>query len=239
MRTFRQFILSLTLLLPFSLQAQNGLIVSFKGGRPFNATQVGLKLGPIAPYGAIGFLNYNQKYNYEGTYYLNNWETDQLYLRERYESHFELNAKLLIPYVGTKLYLVQSALKAYLFGEAFLIIPSIKGKSQRENVYYNPDGTIDFIDKYDDYFDSEQEKRIEDALDFMGIAGGFGVEHPFSEHFSVGGEFGYRLLMNTIEWEDEWVDEWDGRVWEREEWSSKLELAIGGTFTNLTLNYYF
>ena len=227
------------LMVPVSLPAQRGLTVSFKSRWPVNGTSIGLKLGPLAAYGGVDLVRLAFQSDYESTYYHRDWETDRLYRSSEYESEYDIKARLAIPQAGLKFYAVQSSLKAYLFGEVFLILPSVEGKDKGKDVNYNPDGTIAWIDEWDDTLDKKEVKQIEDILDFFGLVGGFGIEYPLSEQFSIGGEFGFRHIANTFVSDDEWVDEWDGTIYSKETWKQQVEMSLGSTFTSLTLNYTF
>ena len=77
------------------------------------------------------------------------------------------------------------------------------------------------------------------ALNFWGITLGFGLEYPFSEQFSIGGEFGFRYFTNSATNEGSNVDEYDREVHWKEKWENKIDAALGITYTLLSLNYYF
>ncbi len=103
-----------------------------------------------------------------------------------------------------------------------LCIPSVDGRSEGKETEYNPDGSIDWIDEWDNKLTKDDKKMIKDALDFVGLKAGFGAEYFFNEHVSIGGEFGLRLLF--YKYQDEGTDEdiYDGGVGYRKKRKDKL-----------------
>ncbi|MBA7642543.1 MAG: hypothetical protein GH143_08970 [Calditrichaeota bacterium] len=236
------------LMIPVSLPAQRGLTVSFKSRWPVNGTSIGLKLGPLAAYGGVDLVRLAGNFESTSTTYDREWyydyETEQseysdLFLRHQSTSSFKGAALLIIPHVGVKFYLMQSALNAYLFGNGRLIIPSVEGRSQGWWKDYDPDGNVMDQDSWDDYLTETDRKKIHDALDFIGLTLGFGVEYPLNQHFTVGGEYGITYFTNSWDQKDESIDEWDDMVQWKRQWEQKTKATLGITNTSITLTYYF
>lgn len=68
---------------------------------------------------------------------------------------------------------------------------------------------------------------------------GFGAEYSLADGFSIGGEFGLRLLSNSSLTTDEFIREDDTSIFYK--WEGKLEVKslLSGTFTTLSLNFHF
>ncbi len=236
------------LMVPVLLQAQNGLIVSFKSRWPVNGTSIGLKLGPLAVYGGLDMLKLAADGEQQSTDYGREWYYDDitgeytegnLYKQSESSSVYEGEALLALPHAGVKLYLVNAPLRAYLLGSAFLVVPSVSGRGEGSYTGYSPDGAIEYRDSWKEELEQSDLEQIHDALDFIGLTLGFGIEYPVSEHFAVGGEYGFSFLTNSYHSEDEYVAEWDGVVEWKSVWENKGRAALGITNTSITLNYYF
>ncbi len=233
-------ILSAGLLLsgPF-LYAQDGLFASFRLGAPFSGTSVGLRLGPLAAYGGLDIITFSASFDDESTTYEKDWNTGNLYkYRDRTES-LDGSARLIMPQVGARLHLAGQTVNLYLHGNAQLTIPSVEGHGSYKSIRYNPDGSIAYTDEDDYELTDEDKERIHDVLDFISVSVGFGAEHYFSNHFSIGGEFGLRLFLISFENEGEEEDVYNGSVDWRRQWKTVAETSLGTTYTQFTLNYYF
>lgn len=240
----------LVIIIPLFCNAKSGLWFSFKTGYPLAGSSVGLKLGPLAPYGGIDIFHFgfNLQSDYtswdSGWFYNDNthqWELSELYKDHERESSLEGSATLFAPHAGARFYLKQNPLKLYLKADLMLLLPSIDGINKGERTWYNPDGTIDYHERWSDKISKADRKNIQDALDFIIFTPGVGVEYPFSEHFALGGEFGMRLIFNSAEYadDDEYYDEYDDLVYWKEKWSATIATTIGITYTAITLNYIF
>ncbi|MFH1250900.1 MAG: hypothetical protein V1715_07370 [bacterium] len=218
---------------PVLLCAKSGITASFKTGFPLSGTSIGLKLGPLNPYCGLDIARISGNYESSRTYWDTDWYTDVFYKESEYSSSFEGSAMLFIPHVGLKM----NFWKAYILGELMLCMPAIEGRSKGKDIEYDPDGSIDWIDEWDDKLSKDDKKMIKDALDFIGLKAGFGAEYFFNEHVSIGGEFGLRLLFNS--YKDEGADEdiYDGVVEYRRKWKDHLSTTLGVTYTSFSLNF--
>ncbi len=229
--------------------AKSGLWFSFKTGYPLAGSSVGLKLGPLAPYGGIDIFHFGFKLEDEYTSWDRDWiwnpgnydyELSELYIDYEREMTMEGSATLFAPHMGLRFYLKQNPLKLYAKADLMLLIPSIDGESTSEETWWNYDNTIDDHYKDTDKISDSDREDIHDALDFIFFTPGIGAEYPFSEHFSVGGEFGIRFIFNSIEYDGDYEDEdYDGTVYWKEKWATTVSTTIGITYTSITLNYIF
>lgn len=223
--------------------AQNGLFFSFKSGFPLSGTVVGLKLGPLAPFAGLDIArvsgSFEEKYtswSTESEWLGDHYEYGDLYRDYRRESTFDGSLLLIVPHAGARFYLS----KFYLIGDMMIVLPSVEGRDKGTRIYYDSDGNIDDFDEWDDKLEKEDKKLINDALDFVVLTAGIGVEFPFSSQFSIGGEYGFRMAMNTFEdsGEESSEDEF-GQIRWKDEWEDKISMSLGITYTAFTLNFYF
>jgi len=212
---------------------KSGLTASFKTGFPLSGSSFGLKLGPLNPYCGFDIARISGNYEYNSTNWSQAWFTEELFLESDYHSSIEGSALLLIPHLGLKMNLW----KAFILGEAMLCLPSIDGKSKGKDIQYLSDGTVEYIDEWDEKLSKDDKKMIKDALDFIGLKLGFGAEYFLNEHVSIGGEFGIRLLLNSFDQKDTSEDVDNGIVYYREKWSEKLSASLGVTYTSFSLNF--
>lgn len=220
--------------------AQNGLFFSFKSGFPLSGTVVGLKLGPLAPFGGLDIARVNGSFEEKFTSWRldsewvgDHYEYGDLYMDYTRESTFDGSLLLIVPHAGARFYLS----KFYLIGDMMIVLPLVEGRDKGTRIYYDSDGNIDDFDEWDDNLEKE---LINDALDFVVLTAGIGVEFPFSSLFSIGGEYGFRMIMNTIEDSGEEISEDEiGQIRWKDEWEDKISMSLGVTYTAFTMNFYF
>ncbi len=241
----------ISMIVPITLQAQkSGLTVSFKSHGPINGTSVGIKLGPLAVFGGLDIARISAEFESSSTSYHTDWYYDSqtgdyvrspIYKYYESSSSFMGSALLAIPHVGGKLFLSQSPLISYIFGAGRMVIPSVEGSVEEERRWYDVDGDLIDSDDFTEELEESDKEQIYDALDFIGITLGFGVEYPlFGENFTVGGEYGLMFFSNSYFYEGESTNEDDDGIviWKRE-WEDRIKGDLGITNTSITLNYYF
>lgn len=183
-------------------------------------------MGPLNPYGGLDIARVSGSFESSRTDSEYDWSENKLYRSYDRSSTFDGSALLFIPHAGLKFYFW----KTYLLGDLSLCIPAVEGKDKGKRTYYNPDGTIYDIDKWED------KKKINDALNFVGLTLGFGIEFPLSEKVSIGGEYGIRLIFNSYIDEGSDQDDDDPPYWE-EKWEDKISATLGVTYTSFSLNF--
>ncbi len=163
-----------------------------------------------------------------------------LYKDYERESTLSGSATLFAPHAGLRFYLKQNPLKLYVKAN-LLLLPSINGESKYERTWYDQDGNVTYHDRDKDEMSDSDKEDIHDALDFVFFMPGVGVEYPFSDHFSIGGEFGLRFIFNKMEYkgEDKGYDDYDDITYWKEKWSEMISATVGITYTSITLNYIF
>ncbi len=90
-----------------------------------------------------------------------------------------------------------------------------------------------------DYLSEDDEKLLEDLLDFWVINPALGAEYSFSHKFSLGGEFGFRLLFASgklAKWGDYYFL-YSGTNLPNN--GSKVHLDVNRTYTAICLNFRF
>ena len=146
-----------------------------------------------------------------------------------YSSKTEVSLSVYNLYVGSKLFFQKTNdIKSYFVGEiAKPIVTGIVEQNGKED---------------------ELVQNTLDNLSIWGLKFGFGSEYFFSENFSLGGEFGLRvLIMDTQTEEEDSVSdyrynpntgEYEYVTYTRTE-KTDVDFNFSLTYSVLTLNYYF
>jgi hypothetical protein len=178
--------------------------------------------------------DYDEYYDY---YY------DIYYEHRSIEStEIDASAFILIPHFGIKFLMGSRDVKPFLFGNVFFSIPSVtaESKTRDEEWTYVNDQLVDHeINRDTDELDDETKDLVNDILGFWGITLGGGAEYFFSENFSIGGEFGVRLIFNTVEYSDKTHEEYGPNDSYTEEIDSEISASFKVSYAVFTLNYYF
>ena len=105
-------------------------------------------------------------------------------------------------------------------------------------LFIEPLSVVEMANRWRELQIEEEKEDIHDALNFMVLSVGIGAEYAFSEHFTVGGEYGIRLVMNTVDYSGEDIDDDDPVTW-KETWEDKVSMALGVSYTCFTVNFYW
>ena len=132
----------------------------------------------------------------------------------------DMSASLLIPHLGAKLFLKDyqkaNTVSPYLIGDFFFSLPTIS------------------VDNYT----RAEEDYVNDLLSFWGVGIGFGAEYFFSEHFSVGGEYGLRYLYNGVKEHEETHDDYYYGPYVHKV-NDEFSLAFKLTYAAISANFFF
>ncbi len=240
-------VIILSLILGFTLvgssSGESNLVFGVKPGNMINSAYMGLKIGNLVP--MIGadmmWLSASAKYKHEN---LDSWydSYDDITYKHRDVDTEDLkgSAFLLVPHIGAKLLMGSKDMRPYVFGNLFFSIPSVNAESnsRNESWYYEDGVEVDhYLDTDSDRLDAKTEEVIKDALSFWGMTLAGGAEYFFSDHFSVGGEYGIRLLFNTAEYKDTSGNGPDPDY--QETWEGEVSASFKISYALVALNYYF
>jgi opacity protein-like surface antigen len=152
----------------------SALVFSVSPGQTLQGAQFGLSFGNLQPYVGLDLLGASGKLkttNPDGTY-----------------AELSAGATLYIPNVGARFYFTSKELKPYVYLGLLKSVATVDLKSKTQIAET-------------DLLPGDVKDQLTSLLGFMGITAGFGAEHPFSEHFSVGGEYGFRYLRTSAKGE--------------------------------------
>jgi len=216
--------------------------------------ELGIRRGALNPFAGIDIawitVSYDEKDESE---YL---EVDSPYYFYHHRSldkyEFSGSAFIIVPNIGAKFYFntdfSPGSIAPYLKGSLFFSLPIINGESTEKNYdwYYDEEGQVEEYYYYYDKWKLEGKEKdmVEDILAFWGINLFGGCEYYFSDRFSIGGEFGLRLLFNNIKASDEDSDQWgdpDSGYYgsSQDSWESEVSATFKITQALINLNYSF
>ncbi|MBN2090202.1 hypothetical protein JW964_11325 [candidate division KSB1 bacterium] len=170
-----------------------------------SGAQFGIRAGRFTPYIGFGFLSLSGNMSYE--YEEEIWDGTE-YIYQTTTGEYKAKANLFIPSLGLRFSLRDGDLVPYLCGSAFYVIPHMEFKEDGEPILTD-----------------DERREIRSLISTVGIYLGFGSEYCFSEHFSIGGEFGINFLANKAKAENLL----DGDAF----------AAIGMTRALLSVNFYY
>lgn len=242
--------LAAILLLTGSLFAQANFTA--KPGAIINCADFGMRMDKINPYFGLDVAWLTVSYSeddvsdYESSYYEN-------YYRHKSKDSYDLDgsALLFVPHFGVKYYFnddfSSGNVVPYLKGCFFFTIPSVSAEWTEINQdwYYDESGLTNYYYEEDkEKLEGKEKDLVNDILSFWGLELAFGGEYFFSDKFSLGGEFGMRMLFNSAEYseEDEWSSGEPGDPYyehDSDAWENEVSATFKLTFASVSLNYYF
>ena len=169
----------------------------------------------VVPYFALQSFSTSDTYEESGT----RWDYDQN-KPVTYTSTDEYNVSLLIPSLGAK-YFFKGVGPLKPFVNASISKPIVNAKVS---------------------YDGQEDKDISDAaksLKFFGTELSFGIEYFFNDYFSLGGEFGLRMMSLNLD--DEFEDSYYDPI--KDEYVAtilrqKIQGSFNPTFSNISFNFY-
>jgi len=212
------------------------LVFGVKPGLGVQSSYFGLSFNRITPYFGLDLFNISAKANYKDTDWETDWETGIFYKYHEGEEELKGSATLLIPHLGMKFHLAdqEKKLRPYLMGDLFKAIAFVNAEGKEVDRYYDPQGNL--TEQYMDETElgKKEEDFIKSLLGVWGFILAFGADYSFSENFSVGGEYGFRLFFTSGEYEDK-----DGTASWREEWKTELSGSFKMSYAVAVLSFHF
>jgi len=200
------------------LQSNAQFTFSVSPGLQFNSAAFGYKISKFVPFIGLQVLSGSANMKEKGQEY-----DPGLGILVSYEDEYKFSGAVYMPTIGTKYFFIEkNKLKAYgaLSFTKFLL----SGKVADSN---DPSANSDFKDEVSN-------------IHLYGGQFGFGTEYFFDDNFSIGGEFGIRLLH--VKYHDEYEDQiYDPNIggYVPSTTTFDYKLNINPTYSKVSLNYYF
>lgn len=224
----------------FALQAQTKIAFGVKPGLKMNSAWIGIQQEKVLPYIGVDFLWLSADGTYEKTE--ENYESLETYQREQISINYSGKGLLVIPHVGFKYFFSKKVLKPYFFTGLFFGLPMVELQADgtQKNWRYENNQLVESSTKNAVRSMAEIEKSVQEALGFWGISFGGGAEYYFSENFSVGGEYGFRLVFDsaTHDYQSDNIDP-DLLTGYRKHWQIEAAGSLKLSYAVVTANFYF
>jgi hypothetical protein len=162
-------VIAIALLVPTLASA---MVFSVSPGQLLQGGQLGMSYGKFQPYIGLDIMGASGKIRISDT------ESDAF-------QEMSAGVTLYIPNIGARYYFGSSEVKPYVYAGFLKSIATVSVKVETNS------GEEDF--------EGDVKDQLTSLLGFWGVNAGFGAEYPFSEHFSVGGEYGFRYLRTHAE----------------------------------------
>jgi hypothetical protein len=198
-----------------------------KPGLTGNSGQFGINVGGVMVFGGLEYLRTTSSLEESGSnlaYYYNYQTYTASYTLQPYSYTSEASMNVYVPFVGAKI----------LFGgreanKTGAYITGIIGKPM-----FSSKSISNGKESTDSFFNN---------LSAWMLMAGFGGEYFFSESFSIGGEFGLRVILVSYKEENpETTQLYDYSTSTYKNYTTphkyNLNLGMGITYSTLVLNYY-
>ena len=199
-------VVAIALLVP-ALSLAGPLVFSVSPGQLLQGAQFGMSSGKLQPYIGFDLLGASGKVKITDT------------ATDTYEE-ITAGATLMIPSIGARYYLSSKELKRYVYASFLKSIATVSAKTKT--------GTSE------SKFEGAAKDQLTSLLGFWGVSAGFGAEYPFSEHFSVGGEYGFRYLRTHAKGDAD-----AGSLLLTEGMSDEVTASLKHSMARIVLNYEF
>ena len=232
-------VVPIALLVP-ALSLAAPLVFSMSPGQAVQSTQVGLSMGAFMPYFGLYLMDVSgrAKTSFEHTAYGYD-ETDHYveYVDQKSTDDASASATLLIPHIGARSYFATSPLRPYVFAGLLKSMPFVSAKVSETARYYGPDGTLLETNNSSTRLAGREKDALARVLGFWGMNLGGGAKHPFSENFSVGGEYALRWFHTSTKTTSGSADLGGSLL--GDSLDSEMSASLKLTTARIVLNYQF
>jgi len=195
-------VIAIALLVPVVASA---MVFSVSPGQLLQGGQISISHGKFQPYIGLDIMGASGKVRLE-----DNAST-------AYEE-ITASAMLYIPNIGARYYFGSSEVKPYVYAGFLKSIATVSAKTKTETA--------------ESEFEGDSKDQLTSLLGFWGVNAGFGAEYPFSEHFSVGSEYGFRYLRTHAK-----GDGFDGAM--GSDLTDEITASLKSSTVRVILNYKF
>jgi hypothetical protein len=230
------------ILIASSAVAQNKYIFSVKPGDMISSASFGFQMGRWVPFVGMDLVRLGASTTFtDDDYYSYDSGGDLYETRDVNKDKLSGSALLLMPQLGVKRYMGSGDVKSYLVGGILHSIPFVNAKSESRDEHWEYENgvlTDHEIDVTKDELGKEAKDLLQDVLGFWGVTLGGGAEYFFGERFSVGGEYGIRLLFLSTKFTDEDRDDYGNEEY-IDKYTTEISSNLSLTYGLLTLSYHF
>ncbi|MBN2564621.1 MAG: hypothetical protein JXB46_02815 [Candidatus Eisenbacteria bacterium] len=227
----------LLVLMPVHVCAEDGSMqLIMRPGSSLQSASLGYNMGALTPYAGLDIVGISGDASTKEVEIENYYDARTEYRYEN-ESSLSGSAMLIMPHVGIRYAFGQGDVRPYVFGSVFKSFASVSAEAKETERWYE-DGELVDSDESGDDLDEDTEKMLESLLGFWGLNLGVGGEYLMTERFSIGAEFGLRMVFTSTSrdggssYDDYWYEE--SESWE-EEASASLRITYASIFLGFRL----
>jgi len=222
------------------INAQTSFVFGVKPGLVMNSAYIGIQQGNFMPYLGTDLLWISADGDYEKLH--ENYPTSEIFVKELTTVDFSGKAFLVIPHIGGKYFFNMKPAKPYVFTGLFFGLPivDLNAEGSKETWKYENNQLIehneeDIIENF-----NAIEQTVKDALGFWGFMVGAGAEYFFNPAFSIGGEYGLRIIFDSAKYEDTRGDLDPATLTGyRNTWKSEVSASLKISYAVVSVNFYF
>jgi len=234
-----------TLIISTAAYSQGSLVFGVKQAPDNSSAYLGIYQGRFMPYIGADFLWLSAEAGYEETdedfsFYEGMSYRDLKVLSVNYKG----SAFLVVPNIGIKCFLGSKLARPYIFGNVFLALPSVKldGEGYCEFWQYENDRLVDHKKEKAKLIQTvEIKETITEILSLWGFTFGAGAEYFFDPHFSVGAEYGFRVVFDEADYA-QFNPNFDSSYPSKKfmnKWQVDVSASLKVSNALVSLNFYF
>ena len=231
----------LVFVLPQISASQTSLVFGVKPGLNLNSAYIGINQGNFTPYLGVDMLWLSASGSYETTSedYFDSYHTFEVNT-----TNYDGNAFLIVPHLGAKLFLGSKLAKPYIFGDVFLALPSVKVTADgvMEKWEYRNLDLIRHTTENTTPYTGDIKQTVKEILSFWGFSFGGGAEYFFSPNFSIGGEYGVRVIFDKAKYSERNADYPDYSYPSdkfKNQWQTDVSASLKVSYAAVSVNFYF
>ena len=239
-------LLILVLILVPAISYGSSFVFEIKPGYGIQSSNFGIEKGRVTPFIGLDIMAIGAEGNYVDSDYSEYYDpmggTTTTYETEQ-TIDVSGSATLFIPHFGLKYHFADpdADLRPYLIGGLFKSIAMVDVEGSETTRYYQ-NGHLTRDDDSGVELEDKEKDALKDLLGVWGFNLGFGASYPFSERFSIGGEYGFRLFFasTSYEYEDAGEDHnSNGAPDWRQDFESELSASLKLSYVAVVMCFKF
>jgi len=231
-------VVAIALLVP-ALSLAAPLVFSMSPGQGIQSAQVGMSAGRFMPYFGFDIMGIAGKVKVNSTNLFTHYDgsgVPAIWISKETED-VSGSAMLLIPHFGTRFYFATEPLKPYMFVGFLKSMPFVNLEESWTGRLYDESGVLIESESSSTKLSGDAKDAVTRPLGFWGMNIGFGAEYPFTENFSVGGEYSLRWFHTSSDGGGSSAGDGDAILGEA--LGSEMSASLKLTTARIVLNYQF
>ena len=230
-------VVAIMLLVP-AISLAGPLVFSMSPGQTVQSAQVGMSFGNLMPYFGFDLMGVAGKATINTTDKYYDAVTNAYLGTIESKLDGSASAALFIPHFGARFYFATEPLKPYLYAGFLKSMPFVSAELSVSESVRDANGVVLASTSDKMKLKGDAKEAITKPLGFWGMSLGFGSEYPFSENFTLGGEFGLQWFHTSTSSNTTTTTELLEETLVSE-LSSEMSASLKLTTARIVLNYQF